>query len=427
MLNIVISYLICSLGSFIVFMFYDSFLTRKENIRPWIYPLGILVLSVALMTCNTIFSGSLTNNILMIICEFGGSFLFKGLLKVKIAIASFNVLLSFIMESLVLFLIMTIGGFSAEEAVGSQTLWILGVMLSKLSYLTVAYLICLWNKRRIRRLDGKTALLFMIALVGSVVNLFILCEFQYNSYLEYMNIWTVVGSVLILLSFFSMLYLFTHLSEQSEKITEQRLMEQQLNSRIKYYNDMIATETELRKLRHDLKNHLILLRRDFEEGNNIQGINYIDGLADRLHLSGDGAKTGNGNIDAIVSVKKKEAEGKGITFEWDMAAPNKIKAEPADLCIILGNALDNAIEACEKINNGKRNINIEMFYKNGMLSCTITNSVNDKEFSMTSRKGDAKNHGIGLNSIRSAVEKYSGILNTEYSKGFFTLSFVIPC
>ena len=77
--------------------------------------------------------------------------------------------------------------------------------------------------------------------------------------------------------------------------------------------------------------------------------------------------------------------------------------------------------SCEKINNGKRNINIEMFYKNGMLSCTITNSVNDKEFSMTSRKGDMKNHGIGLNSIRSAVEKYSGILNTEYSKGFFTL------
>lgn len=427
MLNIVISYLICLLGAFVMFTFYDSFLVRRDNIKSWAYLIGMLGLSVALMICNKIFPDSLTNNVFMVTATFIASFLYNGQLKVKFALALFNVVLSFVMESLVLFLIMMIGGFSAEEVIDSQALRILGVALSKLSYLTVAYLICLWNKRRIRRLDGKTALLFMIALVGSVVNLFILCEFQYNSYLEYMNIWTVVGSVLILLSFFSMLYLFTHLSEQSEKITEQRLMEQQLNSRIKYYNDMIATETELRKLRHDLKNHLILLRRDFEEGNNIQGINYIDGLADRLHLSGDGAKTGNGNIDAIVSVKKKEAEGKGITFEWDMAAPNKIKAEPADLCIILGNALDNAIEACEKINNGKRNINIEMFYKNGMLSCTITNSVNDKEFSMTSRKGDAKNHGIGLNSIRSAVEKYSGILNTEYSKGFFTLSFVIPC
>ena len=111
--------------------------------------------------------------------------------------------------------------------------------------------------------------------------------------------------------------------------------------------------------------------------------------------------------------------------------PKDINIHPWDLCTILGNALDNGIEANEKIENeNRRNIKVNINSYKDYLLIEISNPALfnpiDEEGKLKTTKKDRENHGFGMKGIKSVVEKYNGILNYEYSKGEFILSIMLP-
>ena len=114
--------------------------------------------------------------------------------------------------------------------------------------------------------------------------------------------------------------------------------------------------------------------------------------------------------------------------------PPKVKIDLVDGCVIQGTALDNAIEACCRIEDpNKRKIHIVLAYSEGKLICEIENTTNGQlkrhgEFYRTS-KDEEKHHGLGLKNIENCIKKYHGVLNIEHDNEhcIFRLSAVLMC
>ena len=98
--------------------------------------------------------------------------------------------------------------------------------------------------------------------------------------------------------------------------------------------------------------------------------------------------------------------------------------DAVDLCVIFGNALDNAIEACEKLEN-HRMINISAIYDDNQLICKIANTALQGTSNLQTTKADKENHGFGLDNIKQALSKYNHVVKIEHADNEFVLSFII--
>lgn len=183
----------------------------------------------------------------------------------------------------------------------------------------------------------------------------------------------------------------------------------------------------MKKFRHDLVNHIISIKA-FIQNNDIEGgIQYLNKINDLIENSASIIDTGNIALDAIISSKKALAESKLIDFNATVQIPQNIAIESTDISIIFGNALDNAIEACERIADaGKRWIKLSVIYDDSSIICKITNScIKNKNEKLVSLKQDKENHGYGMGNIKNALEKYNHILKISNSDNEFTLTFII--
>lgn len=180
--------------------------------------------------------------------------------------------------------------------------------------------------------------------------------------------------------------------------------------------------------RHDIKNHLLCLNSLLEHGKTEQAASYMHNLTDTVKQLDNPVQTGNDYADALLSVKYAEAIGADIKISLDMTIPAQDFIDPVDLCCILSNAFDNAIAACKRLTEGEKWIAARAFIKQGQFVMTIKNSkppyvtVIDGEVFPKEITAD---HGIGLSTVKTVVEKYSGALNLS-AEDAFSFSVLLP-
>jgi len=198
---------------------------------------------------------------------------------------------------------------------------------------------------------------------------------------------------------------------------------QQISSQSKHIDEILIMQKQIKKFRHDSSHHFTALKGFFANNQNGDGLAYIEKIGDSLGKI-DLVDTGNIAFDAIISSKKALAESKNIKFITQLQIPEKLSVEAVDLCVIFGNSLDNAIEACEKLDANKR-INVSAIYDNNQLICKISNTALPALPNLQTTKADKKNHGFGLDNIKQALSEYNHVLKTEQADGEFVLSFII--
>ncbi|WP_207708370.1 ATP-binding protein, partial [Paraclostridium sordellii] len=138
-------------------------------------------------------------------------------------------------------------------------------------------------------------------------------------------------------------------------------------------------------------------------------------------------------VDSILKNKVLVCEEKSIDFDINVDFSKNEFMDMIDICIIFSNIIDNAIEACEKIEIPNLDKEIRLYSKYIDEFCIIvientkTNEIIKNNTSFLTSKKDSSIHGIGLNNVRKSVEKYSGELVTSYSNNKFTLKIMIPC
>lgn len=185
----------------------------------------------------------------------------------------------------------------------------------------------------------------------------------------------------------------------------------------------------MERLRHDFKNHIIAMQGLLENKEWEKMNDYFRQMLKAGEIEKPEEVTGNMAIDALLYQKRKTAEKKGISFEAHMCFLRECPVPSYDLCVFLGNALDNAIEACIKLPaHEKRLIEIKTDRVKKCFLMEIKNSTDmlclDKMKKTT--KQDSREHGIGLLNIKDVVQKYNGVMNIEVKNNFFLLSVLLP-
>lgn len=183
----------------------------------------------------------------------------------------------------------------------------------------------------------------------------------------------------------------------------------------------------MRGWRHDYHNHLQTLKARLDMGWTAEARAYLDSLEEDLDGIRALAETGNVSVDAILNAKLSLVLKKEIALSFKAEVPQSLTVSDIDLCVILGNLIDNAVESCEKVSEGERFLRLYIGVFRKQLYLSVTNATAE-----TVRKIDAAyistkrgSHGHGLKRIDRVVEKYGGYVNRQNEPGVFaTLSLI---
>jgi sensor histidine kinase regulating citrate/malate metabolism len=211
-----------------------------------------------------------------------------------------------------------------------------------------------------------------------------------------------------------------------EKEMENRMLVQLNNYYEKQFELMKTSINTSRSVRHDMLNHLSMIQILLQKGEYKQLDSHLLALLQKLDKRKEYVTSGNIMIDSILNFKLQDAEYKCIKTQIDINVPETLSIKSFDLTVILGNLLDNAINAVSKLEKEERIIDIHMKYSKSILMLQINNRydgiVDNKGDKLITSNKDKANHGIGLMNVVHTLEKYHGKLEMEYSKEEFRVT-----
>lgn len=213
------------------------------------------------------------------------------------------------------------------------------------------------------------------------------------------------------------------------KIIDKRIAAYQTELIQTHYAEVENMYRQIRGWRHDYRNHIQMMK-SFAASDDMDAIKkYLDELDEDLATVDTVIKTGNKMTDAILNSKISLAKSRGITVIADAHVPVALTTSQLDLCIIIGNLFDNAIEASMALPEKERLIRVYMDMKNTQLYMCFTNFTAGKKlykknglFQTTKGSG----HGFGLVRIDTIVERNGGYLNRNSEDGAFTTEVLLP-
>ena len=196
-----------------------------------------------------------------------------------------------------------------------------------------------------------------------------------------------------------------------------------------HYREVDNMYRQIRGWRHDYRNHIQTMKVLAANGDMDAIKTYLDELDTDLNTVDTVVKTGNAMADAILNSKISLAQSKFITVHCDAHIPVKLKMSELDLCCIIGNLFDNAIEASVKLPENQRVIRVYMDMRNTQLYISFTNFTAGKKMKkegklFQSTKGDG--HGFGLVRIDAIVERLEGYISRNSEDGAFTTEILLP-
>lgn len=247
-------------------------------------------------------------------------------------------------------------------------------------------------------------------------------------------------TVLLMLLSLSIMVIFSYISGANRERADLRAMnaqnEEYINAQTRHFEQSAAADTEVRAMRHDMRNNIQVLMLLLEKGEYDKMREYLEEMGDGLRKADVSLHTGSAIADAIISEKISEAASKGITLNCS-GVISGVELTPVDTCKILANILDNAIEAC-----GEKDIKdlpervIELQFKKTdnhfMITCSNPSAhyVDLDGGDVMSTKKDKKSHGFGIRNIKAAAANYGGEINSECEEteyGYrFSLDIIFP-
>lgn len=411
--------------SIMFYMLYGALYEKRENINNWIYYMFYALFALVSDVSFWFLGGTLLNIIILYLSSVGLSFLYKCDIKTRIATPLFVFTINILIEMIVWYLTNLTFNISAIEQANTPNIWILGAILSKTILLIVINFVRLRLKNRKLFENRIYWLLFIVVFLPTALIDYLLFRLTLTITEPVVSILAIVGSLGLIISSFVVLFLYEKFAIQSEIINREQQYEQQLKSQSKHLDDILVMQNQIKSFRHDIKNHWVALSGYFSNGDYEGGKKYIEQISGAFS-EGETIDTGNIALDAIISTKKALADEKGIRFDATVQIPEQIPVDAADICIIFGNSLDNAIEACEKIKSDKKYIKLSVIYEDNSILCKVVNTVESKhKITLKTTKKDKSNHGFGFDNIKQSLSKYNHLMKIDQNDNEFILSFVI--
>lgn len=222
-------------------------------------------------------------------------------------------------------------------------------------------------------------------------------------------------------------YLYGMTAHYYESKYEKNLLRQQNSAYKNQFKIMIDSQENLRILRHDMKNHLYAMQLLLESGKKQELSNYLSSALGAVDLATEFVRSGNAEVDSILNYKLLEAKRAGADIEVTLKIPSELKIDIFDLTAILGNLMDNAVEAL-KVSKEKK-LFVEILLERSLLYITVINSFSEnlckKNGKFLTTKAGSKGHGVGLESVEATMKKYSGSMSVNTYNGNFAVNLMV--
>ena len=290
---------------------------------------------------------------------------------------------------------------------------IIGSFGSKLLFLVVVIALKkVFMKEEIQELSGEYGVGFIFIPIGSIYIMNAVFVLVDETKKEYAEVYSLVSVVILLLANILIGYIYIKLADDQQIRRKNIVYEQQLELCERHQEETELATLQIRDVKHNMKNNLISLLAYAEQGECEKMIDFINDVMEEGKMrTSKVITTGNIVIDSLVEYWKRTAEKKEIEFQAELSIPMEMPFKGADISLILGNLLENAVEGAEKATKRKY-IKLFLKYDRKNLLISIENSYGGKlkrvKEELRTTKEDTVNHGIGLASVRRAARKYQG-------------------
>lgn len=357
------------------------------------------------------------------------SFYYKESAPMKILMVTFL----FVLCVLSRFLAMSLVGHIFSGTPIHGLIMMMHIQLEQVIEIIIKYIAvfiwCLTKKAGNLPLPKEANMILLVVLIATTLGAYalyqvLIAERETNHY----KIFTI--SLIIL---FGIHYLILVMLEQFNivlsKAYESKLALQEKFFEEEYYEELEKKVKDLRKLRHDYRNQLLSLL-SLREQSEEQFMDEIKHMLMLMEENDNKIYSQNCVINGICKTKFMEARARKVNIKCDIVVPTKINVRCHELGVLFGNLLDNAIEACEKVEENKRSIFLNIKIKEEKLLLYMRNSraketIGGIDIIGKTTKRDKENHGIGLQSVQDIVDKYNGRMRLEESEQWFEIELIL--
>lgn len=321
----------------------------------------------------------------------------------------------------------------------------------------------LFTKHTIEATMGNNLYLFICGLINQVILLCfyrpilgIIQKHKFDSITKQQNLFLIILAVFeitllnyisivvdntissVILTFLSsgflaldiyLIYLFEAISQKYQLEKEMELRDQQLSMQNNYYKSIETQYDYSRRIIHDMKNHMQTLEEIYANGDIFEAQKYAHTIYEAMDKMGSRFKCNSRILSIIINDKLLKCDEKRIKISINVEDIDLSFMETFDITTIFSNVLDNAIEACEKVEENKREINIKVFHFNEFLTIGVENSFNEilQKSKDTFKTTKGKHHmGLGLKNVKEAVDKYEGIIKFSQEDNTFKVKILVP-
>lgn len=264
---------------------------------------------------------------------------------------------------------------------------------------------------RLSSMPKETLYMLTVIPLTSLISCFLLIEVAGELISTQMIILCMCIIFTIIVMNYILFLMIENYTAMEEKQHEEEMMQSEITYCNEYYRDMEQYQEQIQDIKHDMKNRLIVLLDAAEQGGSDTIRDKLQDMLGDIRLAEEIIYSANPVLNSILKVKNAKAREKGIRMEINVLIPQKISIEIGDMGVLYGNLLDNAIEACSRVNQEKRIIKVETKYQEGKLLLKIVNSKMPIENpKLATSKKDKRKHGRGIRSVRKVAEKYGGNL-----------------
>ena len=354
------------------------------------------------------------------------SFLHKGGIVVKVFSSIIIIVIGVLTEIIAGIILVAVTQESVEVLSNNIVYYIEGVIFSK-GLLLILVGIIKYNKLPVG-LKGSKKVMFPLLLLPVVTFfiVFLTSEYAYTISDTRSVVSVAITSAMLILANILVFFVFAKQLKQEDETYKNILVQQQMQYQTAYFKELAEKYKLSNKAVHDTKNQLFAVSIALSKNEIEKAKTKVDEMCNNVFGVYNSMRTGVEALDALLNTKYMIMQNLGISFIHSIFINAVNQVDDTDLCIIIGNAMDNAIEACAKIDGEMaREIELKMMQVSDHLTIEMTNPavetlkrINGK---IVSHKKDTATHGFGLQTMEEIVNKYNGNLSITQNEEKFTL------
>ncbi|WII39976.1 sensor histidine kinase [Paenibacillus thiaminolyticus] len=403
---------------------YFTVLFYAPNRKNWITGLAYTVAGGIIFFSSVSFLPVLITGLLLFSIFLLISLLYSAPMKYRVFFSFLYLLLGFIAEWLSYQLILFFQGLeNTNHLTASETRF----LLLAASSLMMLYFIIILQVVRCRKYTyqlEKTSCFAVLCVI--LFNFIILKTTFFYAHRNWLYPFSVIGIIGIN---FLIVFLFNRLMEKNRLADESRRLLKQIEYQRNNGEKTAHSFKNMKRILHDTKKHAVFIRACIQEQRDEEAIAHLNQMLEHMNSAYLRVTTGNLVIDALVSHSLQIAYDSGITMKYDIRIDaSDIFLERYDLCIVLGNVLDNAIEAAQLVTQKEdRFIHLNISSNSQALFIQVINARRgENRFLERTCKDNPHFHGIGLSNIQRVAKKYGGYLQTSPGNRRFDTVVVLP-